>query len=251
MRDLCSGHVLLLGLTLLLGCRAGSTGGPAAPTAPDAPAPVAPAPPPRPAVWDVDALGVPQFVTVDYIEAARIAQVSRFRSSAGHDYSDDVEACRSMKHYFQPAVMAEAGQTVIRAPVTGAVTRVIEEWAGTQIQITSDEYPAFTFILFHVRMPSTPVVGQSFAAGQLLGTHIGSQTASDIAVAVVTPTGRRFVSWFDVMTDGLFATYVARGASARSSLIISRIARDADPLTCDAVGNFVTRGTLESWVLLR
>jgi len=70
------------------------------------PPPPQPPPPPPPVTWNVDSLGVPRFVATDYIESARIARVSRFRSGYGHDYSDAFESCRSMKHYYMPAVMA-------------------------------------------------------------------------------------------------------------------------------------------------
>ncbi|TRZ90870.1 MAG: hypothetical protein D4R84_15485, partial [Rhodocyclaceae bacterium] len=49
---------------------------------------------------DLDGLGVPKFVATNYIDISKIFQLSKFRSSAGHDYSDDLEKCRSMKHYF-------------------------------------------------------------------------------------------------------------------------------------------------------
>ena len=93
-------------------------------------------------------------MAVDYIESARVSRVSRFRSAAGHDSSDEFE----------------------------------------------------------------------------------------------TPPGRRFVSWFDVMTDSLFQRFQLRGVATRDSLIISRSARDADPLTCDPDGGFTSFGTVTSWV---
>ena len=53
--------------------------------------------------YDVDKNGVPQFMEADYIDLSRITQISKFRSAAGHDFSDSFESCRSMKHYFWPA----------------------------------------------------------------------------------------------------------------------------------------------------
>ena len=52
--------------------------------------------------YDIDAKGIPQFAGVDYIELAKISRISKFRSGIGHDYSDDFEQCRSMKHYYMP-----------------------------------------------------------------------------------------------------------------------------------------------------
>lgn len=105
---------------------------------------------------DVDSNGIPRFVQTDYIELAKIDRISRFRSGEGHDYSDNFESCRSMKHY----------------------------------------------------------------------------------------------SYFDVMTDALFATYNARGINLRADAIISKAARDADPLTCEDE-TFDGPGHLPNWVQLQ
>ncbi|MQF65070.1 hypothetical protein FIM04_02990 [SAR202 cluster bacterium AC-409-J13_OGT_754m] len=43
---------------------------------------------------------LPKFITASHIKIDDIAHVSKFRSSAGHDFSDSFEACCSMKHYF-------------------------------------------------------------------------------------------------------------------------------------------------------
>ncbi len=63
--------------------------------------------------YDVDANGVPRFVDTSYIDLDGLTRISLFRSHDGHDYSDGVETCRSMKHYFKVPTSA----TVIRAPV--------------------------------------------------------------------------------------------------------------------------------------
>jgi len=48
--------------------------------------------------WASTAL--PQFITASHIDISDVASVSRFRSAAGHDFSDSFETCCSMKHYF-------------------------------------------------------------------------------------------------------------------------------------------------------
>lgn len=184
--------------------------------------------------YDVDANGIPKFVAVNYIELQKIERISKFRSSFGHDYPDAFESCRNMKHYFNPK---------------STVSRIFDEWAGTQVQIRSQSYPAFFFIIFHVNLSSPLSVGDTVRYGQQLGMHIGSQTMSDIAAGVNTPTGWKLVSYFDVMTDALFQAYHARGLNARSDVIISKAARDADPLTCNGE-TFTTTGSLGSWVNL-
>jgi hypothetical protein len=202
-------------------------------------------------VFDVDARGVPRFIAQDYIELPKIARVSRFRSGIGHDYSDSVERCRSMKHYFQPSGAVDWGSVTITAPVSGKVESLQNETTfGTQVQIVPNEQTAFTVILFHVRPAASLVIGASVVAGQPIGTHIGSQTMSDIAIRVSTPRGLRFVSYFDAMSDSLFQRYAARGVASRSAMIIGAAERDANALTCSGE-QFQSAGTLTNWVDLR
>ena len=117
--------------------------------------------------------------------------------------------------------------------------------AGTAVRIKSEEYPAFYFKIFHVNLTNPLNVGDLVTAGQQLGTH----TVGDIAVEVSTPNGGKLVSYFDVMTDSLFQNYQARGLSSRDDAIISKEARDADPLTCDG-DEFIDSGNLENYVVL-
>lgn len=203
--------------------------------------------------YDVNSNGIPRFAGADYIELAKIERISRFRSGEGHDYSDDFESCRSMKHYFQPSNTVDWASIQIRSPVAGTVYRLSPEGlagSGTQVRIKSRDFPAFYFILFHVQTNGVTSVGDAVGAGQLLGTHIGTQTTSDIAVGVNTPTGWKLLSYFDVMTDALFGTYQARGINSRTNAIISKEARDGDPLICNGE-TFAGPGNLPNWVTLQ
>ena len=199
--------------------------------------------------YDIDNNGIPQFVNTDYIDLAKIGRISKFRSSVGHDYSDAFESCRSMKHYFEPKSDVDWSSINISSPVSGTISRIFDEWAGTQVQIRSAEFPAFYFIIFHINLVHPLNVGDTVDVGQLLGNHIGSQTMSDIAVGVNTPNGWKLISYFDVMTDSLFGSYQGRGLTARSVAIISKAERDADPLTCDGE-LFQNQGNIENWVTL-
>ena len=199
--------------------------------------------------YDVDAHGIPKFVAADYIELPKIYSISKFRSSEGHDYSDEFEACRSMKHYFNPKSTIDWSTIKVFSPIGGTVSRMFDEWAGTQVQIRSKTYSAFFFIIFHINLSNPLSVGDTLSEGQQLGTHIGSQTMSDIALGVNTPSGWKLVSYFDVLTDTLFQQYQARGLNARSDAVISKAARDADSLTCSGE-TFTTTGGLGSWVIL-
>lgn len=199
--------------------------------------------------YDVDANGIPRFVYINYIELAKIYRISKFRSGIGHDYSDDFESCRSMKHYFRPKASLDWSKVKIFSPLDGTISRLTEDGTGSQVRIKSEEYPAFFFIIFHVNLSSPLNVGDVVTEGQMLGTHIGSQTMSDIAVGVNTPDGWKLVSFFEVITDPVFQDYKARGLSSRNAAIISKAARDADPLTCQGE-NFVNSGNLVNWVTL-
>ena len=44
---------------------------------------------------------LPRFITASHIDISDVERISRFRSNAGHDYSDSFETCCSMKHYFR------------------------------------------------------------------------------------------------------------------------------------------------------
>ncbi|MGO8698127.1 MAG: hypothetical protein ACLQVY_10460 [Limisphaerales bacterium] len=199
--------------------------------------------------FDVVRLGVPKLVEANYIELDKIASISKFRSAAGHDYSDSFESCRSMKHYFRPSSTVDWSSVKVFSPVQGTVLRTEEEWAGTKIDIQILKCPAFTLTIFHVHLCAGLTQGDKVAAGQMLGFHVGHQTCSDIAVAVSTPVGRKLVSYFDVMPDQLFEEYRRRGMESRGAAIISRLARDAEPLTCQD-GRFVGDEQHQDWIFL-
>jgi len=194
-------------------------------------------------------IAVPRFVDVDYIEGGAIARISKFRSGIGHAYVDDFETCRSMKHYFQPREGVDAASIPIASPVSGTIVEVRPEWAGTQVAIRSEAYPDYTLVIFHVAPARPLAAGDRVAAGERLGTHIGAQTMSDIAVRWATPEGMRLVSYFDVMTDRLFATYQARGLGERANAVLSRAERDRRPLRCDGE-RFVDGEAAGDWVEL-
>jgi hypothetical protein len=206
---------------------------------------------PKPSdVWDIDKKGIPKFVGVNYIEIEKIYRISKFRSSVGHDYSDSYESCRSMKHYFEPRNNVDWSTVKIFSPVSGIITRAEMEWAGTKLEIVSEEYPAFRFSVFHINTTKSYFVGDTVVAGEQLGTHIGSQTMSDMSVIVNDPTRQgRMVSYFEVITDDVFNEYSSHGIGSRDDLVITKIIRDANPLSCSG-DTFTSTDTLENWVYL-
>jgi hypothetical protein len=201
-------------------------------------------------IWDIDKDGIPKFVGINYIELSKIYRISKFRSSFGHDYSDAFEHCRNMKHYFEPRGDVDWTTVKIYSPVTGEITRVDVEWAGTKLEIASADYPAFRFSIFHINTNKLYNLGDKVTAGEQLGTHIGSQTMSDISVIVNDPTKQgRMVSYFEVIADTIFNKYISRGVSNRENMIIPKATRDANPLSCTG-DTFTGTDVLESWVVL-
>jgi hypothetical protein len=199
--------------------------------------------PTTPPYYNVDSLGVPKFVNTIYIDLSQldstgtpvVFQISKFRSSAGHDYSDSVERCRSMKHYFSFPDRA----TKLYFPVTGTIVGVNSDtmWGGISIQ--SDAQPAFVFTVFHPVLARLFVQGEHVTEGQFMGTHTGNWTSSDIAVLVNPgsnpgrphggPDGR-LVSYFETLTDNAFLPFNNRDINSPADLIISRAERDARTL---------------------
>lgn len=207
-------------------------------------------------VYDLEGLGIPYFLEADCIELDKIRRITKLRSGEGHDYSDDFEACRSMKHYYYPKV---EGDTSVRvySPVSGTViggTREYYEsggshiYKGTLVGIVPDGYEAFWIDLFHINLHRPLEVGERVTAGQELGTTgKTSGTVLDVAVWVHTPVGAGLISFFEVMFDSVFQIYQARGMTSREEAIITQEQRDADPLTCDG-DQFQGPGSLENHV---
>jgi hypothetical protein len=205
--------------------------------------------------FDLDSQGTPVLATADCIDLAKIGKISRFRSGEGHDYSDDFETCRSMKHYYYPLEGVERSSIRLYSPVSGTIIGTNQDavgqlWKGTNIGIRPHGQPAFDVSIFHVDLIRNLGVGDSVEAGEELGTsEKTSGTVSDVAVGVHTPTGYRLLSYFVVASQDVFAHYQVRGVSSREQLVVTREERDAFPLSCDGE-YFVDRGTIENWVYL-
>ena len=197
---------------------------------------------------------VSQFIQADFIDLDKIFSVSKFRSGSGHDFSGNGEACRSMKHYFAPN-WSQAGESArqanngmppapdgtndidIYSPVDGKIIGIQTEKSpiGEQIYIQPTAQKDYTIRLFHIYKSAGIAKGTELKAGQKIGV-ISQYSTTDIAVM----KGRNnFISYFDVMPDSLFAKYIARGVKSKSDLIISKEARDANPLQCNGE-NFAT-----------
>ena len=207
--------------------------------------------------YDVDPDGVPQFVASGIMDIDRIAQISRFRSGIGHDFSDDFESCRSMKHYFVPVDSADKSSINILSPMKGTVSGLTDEWSeesewkGTAISIQSEDHPAFHMLIFHLDLIPTLSIGDEISAGQLLGHPVGddSVTIADTAVGVNTPGGYKLVSFFEVMTDSAFDAHKRGYLNSLANVIISEKERDDHSLTCNGE-QFADEGDLVNWITL-
>ncbi len=208
--------------------------------------------------FDTEAQSLPHFITDDVVELDKIARVSKFRSGAGHDYSDDFETCRSMKHYFVAKPEVDRLSVKIFSPLDGVVIATTEEWfpgvgwKGTNIGIQSEAYPAFHVVIMHVDLITPLHVGDRVLSGQLLGTPppYENVTLADTAVGVNTPNGYKLISFFEVITQDVLKNYQARGLKSRQNAIITQAERDGDPLICQGEEEFKDGGNLENWIYL-
>ena len=209
-----------------------------------------PGPWPRP---EPAAVELPRFVDNDYIDLSQVAWMTKFRSSVGHDYSDEYEHCRSMKHYYYPIDEVDPELIEIYAPVDGTVLSIEDEWQGQKILIESDEHPNVQFLIFHVDIEGPLAIGASVSGGELLGTHSfgGEVYYSDIAVWYwYNDDEYRLLSFIDLLTDSAFEAYVERGViTDRADLILTKDERDAAFLCCTD-GQFDEDEDPDDWVPL-
>jgi hypothetical protein len=204
--------------------------------------------------FDVNTNPLPLMGTHNCIELHKIRAISKFRSGEGHDYSDDFEDCRSMKHYYMTKNSVDMSLVKIFSPVSGTVVGTTDEydddgilWKGTSVGIQPDGYESFCFVIYHINLNMSLMVGDRVTSGQELGcSEKKTGTVTDIALWVHTPEGNKLVSFFEVISDPVFQLYFNRGLPSRNQAIITKIERDLDLLEC--IGEqFVNPGNLENW----
>jgi hypothetical protein len=139
----------------------------------------------------------PKFIQTHYINPNYIDSVSKFRSGAGHNFSDEYEAPnRSMKHYFAPLSKYREGNGTnhdvkIYAPVNGTIVDIVQEfhqlssgeYRGYQLHIIPDGYSAFLVRIFHVNYLGGLTIGSHVTAGQWLG-YADMREAHDSDISV-------------------------------------------------------------------
>lgn len=203
--------------------------------------------PNTPTASSEDIANPPKFIQHDIVDLKNIFSISKYRSAEGHDFSDGSETCRSMKHYYNQQFDAAVGEAAgrnngippqpngttdvtIYAPVDGTISRIEAERMpiGEQLYITPDKAKKYTIRLFHVFKSSGIAQGTHVSAGQKIGV-ISKGVSMDISVE----TGNRYVSYFNVMSDSVFATYKERGAKGREDFILTKDYRDNHPVPCN------------------
>jgi hypothetical protein len=203
-------------------------------------------------IYDPAASGPPRLLSANYIDLSKIGRVSRFRSTVGHSYTNDTgdETCRSMKHYFEPRLSIDWTTVDIYAPASGTIWSIRGDVWGYQIGLRPRDLPALNVAMFHVN-PDPGIVRDGWVeAGDHIGRHASQSTMSDIAVTIGPKQGGIFLSYFEAITDSVFAEYQGRGVSSREAAIITRAERDADPVPCVGEQQFTVHGTLPDWVTL-
>ena len=201
----------------------------------------------------------PRFVTANHVDILVIQQVSRFRSHAGHDYSDSYEDCSSMKHYFYFNGGQSKTEYLIYSPVSGTVISVMPDGigpnsnAGYVVWISPEGHPQYYVKLFHVEPVAGLEAGSKVVAGEVIGNAIGINETNDVAVHQYTVEGERYVSVFEAMSDEAFAPWQTRGMMTRAGTRITTEFRNENPLACE--GDFFVERTADFgdsvvWIML-
>jgi hypothetical protein len=200
--------------------------------------------------YDLATLAPPRVLPANYIDLSKIGRISRFRSTVGHSYTDGSETCRSMKHYYEPMATVDWTTLDVYAPASGTILGIATDGWGYRLRMVPRDLPVLQIQIFHVTPDSGIVRDMWVDAGDHLGRHASSSTMSDIAMSIGPKEGGTLISYFETMTDAVFAEYQARGVATREAAIITEEERDADPVPCVGEEQFTVHGTLPDWLVL-
>ena len=204
----------------------------------------------------IDADNPPTFIQANVVDLGSVTLISKFRSGAGHDYSNSSEeTCRSMKHYFynvgpgerllskeQLPDPEEGKDRTIYSPVDGQIDRIErgDRKLNDDIEVIAKSQPNIRIRLQHVTPLSGIKTGPVWA-GQPIG--VAGQSFDVAMERNVFPLKTQYISYFAAMPNDVFARYQSKGVKSRDELIISRVDRDAKPLQCKpGTEEFVQRG---------
>ena len=209
---------------------------------------------PPTAYASIDPANPPKIATHNFIDLDPYIRITKIRAVYGHNYnygSPEYDptgtSCSSMKHYLDAYTSDQRwdgnfgsydtrGVVKFYSPVDGDMYTVVpgETEQGTEYQfyISPTDYQKLTFTFHHVDLLEEFVSGGSVAAGQHIGYIMRPNGQGEIAVSISDGVHSQYISFFDVMTDEVFAEYQARGITSRDQMTISKEERAANPIPC-------------------
>lgn len=223
---------------------------------------------------EVDPDDPPKVATSNFVDLAPYISITRIRAAYGHNYSagDDEydptgQSCRSMKHYFDAYTFEQRwdgnfgsydtrGNVKFYSPTDGTLMDASSGASDIGIEyeftISSTASPRVNFVFHHVDLLEDLRSGGEVRSGQHIGYIARFHGQAEIVTYVqMTKKSAEYISFFDVMSEEVFALYQARGITSREQMTISQAQRDANPIACamgdDKGGKFVTTGDEESF----
>lgn len=172
----------------------------------------------------IDSFGpVPQFASHDWIELEKFGNVSKYHSTVGHGYPGDDNPTSDKHYFFQYDCFNDTTTNVsVYAPANVKVVKIEDEThvlvngekAGKQIHLQSIEHPSIIFVFFHQNIAVSGIqLWQVLNAGDLIShCDLRESVSTDIAVY----RGLNTISWFQVLTATLMATYESRGITLQN-----------------------------------
>ena len=202
----------------------------------------------------IDPANPPKIATSNFIDLDPYIRITKIRAAYGHNYNHGTvehdptgASCSSMKHYFDAYTEKQrshhifgsydtSGVVKYYSPVDGnlyqTIPREIEQGTEYQFYISPTGYKQLVFTFHHVDLLEEFTKGGSVTSGQHIGYIIRPHGQGEIAVSVSNGAVYEYISFFDVMTDEVFAEYQARGIINRAQMTISREEREANPIPC-------------------
>ena len=205
---------------------------------------------------NIDPTNPPKLATSNFIDLDPYIRITKIRAAYGHNYNygsvdhdPTGKSCSSMKHYFDAYTEQQRwngdfgsydtrGAVKFYSPVDGnmyqLIPKEIEQGTEYQFYIGPTGYSQLVFTFHHVDLLDEFITagGGSVTAGQHIGYIMRPHGQGEIAVAVSNGANTEYISFFDVMTDEVFAEYQARGITSRAQMTIPREERAANPIPC-------------------
>jgi CubicO group peptidase (beta-lactamase class C family) len=224
----------------------------------------------------VDPSNPPKIAVSNHIDLDPFTSITKLRSAYGHGYTvgdsehdPEWKSCRSMKHYFDAYTYNQrssqdfgsydtAGNVKYYAPAAGELRSIsTNEFSPgeTEYQFTiiSAEYPSMNFTFMHVDLIEELRAGGLVEAGQHIGYVVRPYGQGEIVTWINLGGGMvKNISFFDVISDEVFAEYQARGIESRSQMTITREERDANSIAChpdNGGGKFIATGDEQAFNL--